>query len=204
MSGLEQDKEIPRLHLPALRPSPQKDAEAEILKLFEQNPSFWWSRVSAVGGVVFAVALYLGIAFDFFPFLFSGSPVVSTARPPKAVPGWDDIASCGLLTSLDERKNLTFTEQAVEYAESPRDGDGVKPDSKMFHGTWSYDAGSKRYSVTLEGEMTIYTLVARGEPTTCILFMGELGAADLRRSWFSFPSADGILDYGYEPPEDRR
>jgi hypothetical protein len=34
--------------------------------------------------------------------------------------------------------------------------------------------------------------------------MDELGAADLRRSWFSFPSADGILDYGYEPPEDRR
>ena len=74
----------------------------------------------------------------------------------------------------------------------------------MFQGTWSYDAGSKRYSVTLDGEKTIYTLVSRGEPTTCILFMGELGAADLRRSWFSFPSADGIPDYGYEFPEDRQ
>jgi hypothetical protein len=101
MSGLEEDKEIPRLHLPAQRPSPQKDAEAEILKLFEQHPSSWWSRVSAVGGVVFAVALYLGIAFDFFPFLFSGSPVVTTARPPKAVvPGWDDIAVDAAGTSL--------------------------------------------------------------------------------------------------------
>jgi hypothetical protein len=187
MSGLEEDKEIPRLHLPAL-------SHRKMLKRKSSSSS---SSILLPGGRACrrSAALFSqwrciwGSPSTSSRSCFSGSPVVTTARPPKAVvPGWDDIASCGLLTSLDERKNLTFTEQAVEYAEFPSDEDGVKPDSKMFQGTWSYDAGTKRYSVTLDGEMTVYTLVSRGEPTTCILFMGELGAADLREAGSRFPA----------------
>jgi hypothetical protein len=62
---------------------------------------------------------------------------------------------------------------------------------------WSYDAGSKRYAITLNGETTTYALLARGEPTACILFRGDFRAADLSESWFSFPSEDH--GYDYEP-----
>jgi hypothetical protein len=64
----------------------------------------------------------------------------------------------------------------------------------------SYDAESKRYTVTLDGEVANYTLLTRGDPTTCLLVKGDLGNADLRQSWFSFPSTDEMA--GYEPERE--
>ncbi len=75
--------------------------------------------------------------------------------------------------------------------------DGEDPKSRVVEGTWTYNEGSKRYAVTLNGQTTTYTLVARGEPRTCILFKGDLHATDLSASWFSFPS-------NAEPPDDDR
>jgi hypothetical protein len=94
---------------------------------------------------------------------------------------------------------LFDTIELVEYA---ADENGVATEGKLLQGTWSYDAGSKRYSVMLDGETINYTLLSRGEPTTCILVKGDLGAADLRASWFSFPSNDDPRDY--EMQDDRR
>jgi hypothetical protein len=73
---------------------------------------------------------------------------------------------------------------------------------RLVDGKWSYDLESKRYAITLDEETATYSLLSRGEPTICILFKGDLGAADLRASWFSFPSNDDPRDS--EMQDDRR
>lgn len=100
-----------------------------------------------------------------------------------------------------KERALTFTEQqGVELTEPASDEtDPRTKGGRLLQGTWSYDAGSKRYSVTLDEETTTYTLLSRGEPTTCMLLKGELGAADMHASWFSFPSSDDVADYDYRP-----
>jgi hypothetical protein len=200
MSEHDEDEKVPQPQLPALLPqTPEPSAaEAEFIDLFEPRPS-WWSRLKVIGAGVFAVALYLGIAFDFLGFVFSSRDIA--ARPQKpAVLGWNDLETCAFLTSLDDKKNLTLTEdQGAELMEAAPDENDAPTESKKLQGRWGYDAGSKRYSITLNGDTATYTLISRGEPATCILVKGDLDTADLRASWFSFPSNDDVLDYDYEP-----
>jgi len=118
--------------------------------------------------------------------LFAVAPAVEARAPPILPAGWDDLAGCAALASLDGAKELTFGEDRdVELVD-------LSPGAELARvkGAWAYDSASKRYLVTLNGEKTVYTLVARGDPTTCILFKGEFEAADLRASWFSFPVND--------------
>jgi hypothetical protein len=196
------DKENPRPHLPAFLPQTSDSAdEAEFTELFKPRPS-WWSRLKVIGAGVFAIMLYLAFASDFLGFVFSGRDVAAPPQKP-AVPGWNDLEPCAFLTSLDDKKNLALTEeQGVELVESDLDENGVATENRLLQGRWSYDATSKRYSVTLDGDTTTYTLLSRGDPTTCILVKGDLGTADLRASWFSFPSTDDTPDS--EMQDDRR
>jgi hypothetical protein len=118
-------------------------------------------------------------------------PSDNVVELPKPA-GWDELEPCSVLDSLDETKEMTLSDnQAAKVEDVSSPGD---KDHKTIEGAWSYDAGSKRYAITLNGETTTYTLLARGEPTTCILFKGDIHAADLSESWFSFPSYDD-----YEP-----
>ena len=98
-----------------------------------------------------------------------------------AAPGQRRLLMAGALQSTP-----TFEQMAKSGL------DGIMLEAAQ--GAWSYDAASKRYVVRLNGETTTYTLVARGEPVTCILYKGDLGSADLRASWFSFPTSEESPD----------
>jgi hypothetical protein len=70
----------------------------------------------------------------------------------------------------------------------------IAGESDIAQGVWSYDAATKRYALTLKGETTTYTFLSRGDPVTCILYKGHLDSADLRASWFSFPTSEESPD----------
>jgi hypothetical protein len=107
--------------------------------------------------------------------------------------GWNELVSCSDLTSLDGTQRMTLSENHVV---SLRDERGPKFSKS---GLWLYDEPSKRYSVTLLDQTSIYSIVAPRGTDTCMLIKGDLEAADLRGSWFS-SSAD---DYD-DPREDDR
>src|SRR5262249_36250296 len=146
---------------------------------------------------LWAAALVVAFAVTVYGCFFRSPHELSTiATLPPAIPGWDDLVACSVTTSLDEKKSLSLSEngQASLQAE---DQDGK---ISFANGEWRYEAASKRYSITLNGETTTYALLSRGEPMTCILFKGPLAAADLTSSWFSFPSREeDMRDFDYRP-----
>ena len=119
--------------------------------------------------------------------------VVEDTKPPIAlIAGWDELGACPNMVSLDGTREIKFSEnQNAEVWDHSSSKEGA---SDIAQGAWSYDAASKRYAVRLNAETTTYTLVARGEPVTCILYKGDLGSADLRASWFSFPTSEESPD----------
>jgi hypothetical protein len=153
-----------------------------------------WGRVLIFG------ALLVGAVYWFL----RPAPATHEVEPPVSPPGWDDLASCGALASLDEAMELELSaDQRAELRGNAPLKEGSDPQRRIIDGVWSYDAGSKRYAITLNGDTTTYSLLARGEPTTCILFKGDIRAADLIESWFSFPTNDDPRDYDYDPGPDR-
>jgi hypothetical protein len=99
-------------------------------------------------------------------------------------PGWYDLLDCSYTVSLDGTKELNVFENhgAVLYDKS------VKMNGKYraIDGNWTFDEVTKLYSVTLNGETETYSLLGpEGATGICMLVKGDLGAADLRGSWFS-------------------
>jgi hypothetical protein len=132
---------------------------------------------------------------------FRGSSQRESAAIPDYPPGWLRLAECSDTMSLDEKKSLHLSEDGKASLEdrSQAKDDGGGGNIRFVEGEWRYDAASHRYALTLDGETAIYGLVSGGEPTTCVLFNGDIGAADLRASWFSFPSDEDMRDYNYGP-----
>jgi hypothetical protein len=75
-----------------------------------------------------------------------------------------------------------------------KDGEATK--DRSVSGYWRVNEGSKRYTVTLNGENTSYLLVTFERAPVCMLVKGDIGAADLRESWFASSTAD-------DPGDDR-
>jgi len=120
--------------------------------------------------------------------LFLRSEPVARVEPPPSPAGWDELAACGMMASLDDAKQIRpFEDHHLELWDLPSEG---KDETRLAEGTWDYDAASKRYIMTLSGQKASYSLISRGDPVTCILYKGDPGAADLRASWFSFPERD--------------
>jgi hypothetical protein len=116
-----------------------------------------------------------------------GSNTTITVQPNNPpVPGWKDLSSCTTLTSLDGSKELTLSEerQHAQFLDRTNGDNG-----RAVEGEWSYEGG-KQYAVSIYGEKTIYTLLSLGEAPTCMLIKGDIRAADLTASWFSFPDPD--------------
>ena len=63
-------------------------------------------------------------------------------------------------------------------------------------GSWNFDETAKLYTVTLNGEVSSFTIVEPESTGVCMLVTGDLGAADLRSSWFSSLADD-------DPGDDR-
>jgi hypothetical protein len=137
----------------------------------------------------------------FVCFIFSDR--ADKARTPiRIVPGWQDLISCSYVTSLDGTKQLSISEnnRATLY-ESVALSDKKRGDERIsVEGTWSFDEISKQYFVALNGETTAYLLVSPERGGVCMLIAGELEAANLRRSWFSFQADDDDNDPGDQGP----
>jgi hypothetical protein len=114
----------------------------------------------------------------------------NAAEQPVELLGWDDLLPCSYTASFDGTKNLDFSEngRVTLYDKSAKGG--------SIDGDWTFDETTKLYTVTINGENVIYSVVEPGAPGFCILVKGDPNAADLRSSWFSSP----VLD---EPSDDR-
>jgi hypothetical protein len=128
----------------------------------------------------------------YWMFLWPDVDKDNTKPPIALIAGWDEIGACASMASLDGTREIRLSEN--QNAEMWDHSSSKEGENDIAQGVWSYDATSKRYAVTLKGEMTTYTLITRGEPVTCILYKGDLGSADLRASWFSFPTSEETPD----------
>ena len=135
----------------------------------------------------------VGIALIYFVFFHQRAAIPNL----PTVPGWDELARCSYMTSLDGTKELTLSDDhRAAFSDNSRarnqKGEGVN-----ILGSWSFDESSKLYSVTLNDETTIYILLSPERSNGCLLIKGDIQAADLRASWFSSTSDDDPDDYEY-------
>src|SRR6202035_1166257 len=106
---------------------------------------------------------------------------------------------CGIVTSFDGSKTLEFGPGHDVILILPRS----EKEAESALGRWSFDEERKLYTTVLEGKMTDYTLIKPEESGVCILARGDIGAVNIRESWFGrFDVDEQMLDY-YEPPTDR-
>jgi hypothetical protein len=112
------------------------------------------------------------------------SAVYMMLKPSKEEvwpPGFYDLVDCTYMVSFDGAKELDLfaNQRAVFYDKS------VKENGKYrtVEGNWTFYEATKLYSVILNGEVTTYAIAKTTD--ICILVKGDLGAADLRGSWFS-------------------
>jgi hypothetical protein len=128
-----------------------------------------WSLI-----VLFWAALILGVYY-----LMSAENARRLSKPE----GWDDIHDCGSLTSFDGTKTLDFqrSQKARLTERSPDDAD---KSGRKVDGTWSFDGDEQRYTVSFGNSSTQYALVKPEDASLCVLVPGDIGAANLRESWF--------------------
>lgn len=126
--------------------------------------------------LILVAAVILGVYY-----ILSKENAHRSSRP--AVAGWDDIEACGSLTSFDGTKTIDFEREhkIVRTEKSPNADD--KSERKSI-GTWSFDAEKERYTVSFEDGLLEYKLVKPEESSVCILAPGDVGAVNLRESWF--------------------
>lgn len=106
------------------------------------------------------------------------------------VPGWDDLVLCADTTSIDGTKELELREDQHAVLRLKKDeGD------QTIEGQWSFNELTKRYSVSVDGTTTTYSIVSLSSVPSCMLIAGDISAADLHASWFSLPPDD------YDPRE---
>jgi hypothetical protein len=118
--------------------------------------------------------------------------VFNVGEAPQDIPGWDGISSCSFLVSFDGKRRLRLSENHFARI--------VEPDQASADGSWSFDEGTTKYTVTVHDESVPYSVVTPGDGDNCMLIKGDLAAADLSRSWF-YSHADLDDQSDYEPPE---
>jgi hypothetical protein len=99
------------------------------------------------------------------------------------VPGWDEIDECGSLTSFDGTKTLDF-ESSHKVTLTEKSSDEADKTEQKSDGTWSFDVETKRYTVYFK-DAAQYQLVKPEDSSVCILAPGDVGAVNLRESWFA-------------------
>jgi hypothetical protein len=126
---------------------------------------------------VSAAAALLGLYY-----LLSAENARRQSQPEIA--GWDDIDACGSLKSFDGTKTLDFDRSHKVSLIEKSSSDADKAERKV-DGTWSFDEEKERYVVSLGAGSTEYELIKPEEASVCILTSSDVGAVDLRESWFA-------------------
>ena len=125
---------------------------------------------------ILMTAVILGVYY-----ILSTENARRSARP--LVAGWDDIEECGSLTSFDGTKTIDLDRaHKVVLTEKAPDSDD-KSERKSI-GTWSFDAEKEHYTVSFADTSLDYKLVKPEESSVCIFAPGDVGAVNLRESWF--------------------
>jgi hypothetical protein len=99
------------------------------------------------------------------------------------VAGWEDLDECGSLKSFDGTKTLDFERTHKASLTEKSENDANKPERKV-DGTWSFDEEKERYTVSIGDSSADYELVKPEDSSVCILAPGDVGAVNLRESWF--------------------
>ncbi len=158
--------------MPASTPNGKPPDEAEFGELPEppSKTNFWWPILiaCAVTG-----AIYLT--------LDTGEEPEQAAK--SSSPGWENLLDCSHTASLDGTKELNLSEnhRAVLYDKTKKENGRYL----TFNGDWNFNEATTLYTVSLNGEATVYSIVEPEDAAVCMLIKGDLGAADLRASWFS-------------------
>jgi hypothetical protein len=143
-----------------------------------------YSRVRWLGSslqrVVLPFILMAGAVVGVY-YILSTENARRSSRP--AVAGWDDIEKCGSLTSFDGTKTMDLdrTYKLVLTEKSPN---GDEKSERKSIGAWSFDAEKERYTVSFADTSLVYQLVKPAESSVCIFTTGDVGAVNLRESWF--------------------
>jgi hypothetical protein len=92
------------------------------------------------------------------------------------VAGWDGISSCSFMASFDGTSHLTLSENHLARIE--------ERDHASAEGAWSFDESTGKYLIAVNGKSVSYSVVTSGDGNNCMLITGDIGTADLARSWF--------------------
>ena len=125
---------------------------------------------------ILMAALIVGVYY-----LLSIENVHRSSRP--AVAGLDDIEECGSLTSFDGTKTIDL-ERTHKAILTEKSANGDEKSERRSIGTWSFDAEKERYTVSFADTSLDYTLVKPEDSSVCIFAPGDVGAVNLRESWF--------------------
>ena len=125
---------------------------------------------------ILMAAVILGVYY-----ILSTENARRSARP--LVAGWDDIEECGSLTSFDGTKTIDL-DRAHKVVLTEKTPDSDDKSERKSIGTWSFDAEKEHYTVSFADTSLDYKLVKPEESSVCIFAPGDVGAVNLRESWF--------------------
>jgi hypothetical protein len=125
---------------------------------------------------ILMAAVILGVYY-----ILSTENARRSARP--VVAGWDDIEECGSLTSFDGTKTIDL-DRAHKVVLTEKTPDSDDKSERKSIGTWSFDAEKEHYTISFADTSLDYKLVKPEESSVCIFAPGDVGAVNLRESWF--------------------
>jgi hypothetical protein len=154
-----------------------------LAKIMLQRLRAAWSRFKRLPSIkpstVLPLILLAAAVLAVYPLLLREN--ARRSSEPE-VPGWEEIDECGSLTSFDGTKTLDFESSHKVTLTEGSSGEGDKTDRK-FDGRWSFDAEKERYTVSFK-DAAEDQLVKPEDSSVCILAPGDVGAVNLRESWF--------------------
>jgi len=167
----------------------EKDSiDAEFIDVDEDKAPHWPQQIKPKRGIpwgaILALICLVGAGGGLYYWTFGrGENAEQAAAQPPWSPGFYELLDCQFTTSLDGTKEMNLYENhvAVMYDKT------IKENGKFraVNGGWTFDEATKLYAVTLNGEVTIYSIVKPEGVGACMLVKGDISAADLRSSWFS-------------------
>lgn len=161
------------------------EVDAEFIDVDKDLPASYRPPIAAPKherpwGFILALTCLAGAAL-YWVFVGGDDAKQTTVSEPL---GWSDLLDCSYTVSLDGTKELDlFDNQNVVFYDKSTKENGKY---RTIDGTWAFDETTKLYAVTLGSEVTNYSIVEpEGAAGICMLVKGQVGAADLRASWFS-------------------